>query len=108
MDKKNWMRLNAHAKVIKALAHPSRLFIVEELNKSEQCVCRLSEMIGVDVSTVSRHLSVLKNAGIVNDEKRANQVFYSLRVPCILNFLGCVEAVLEENAREQLALQKMT
>ena len=102
------MRLNAHAKVIKALAHPSRLFIVEELNKGEQCVCRLSEMIGVDVSTVSRHLSVLKNAGIVKGEKRYNQVFYSLRFPCILNFLGCIEVVLEENAREQLALRKIT
>ena len=108
MDKKNWVRLNAHAKVIKALSHPSRLFIVEELNKGEQCVCRLSEMIGVDVSTASRHLSVLKNAGIVKDEKRANQVFYSLRVPCVLNFLGCVEAVLEENAKEHLALQEIT
>ena len=108
MDKKNWVRLNAHAKVIKALSHPSRLFIVEELNKGEQCVCRLSEMIGVDVSTASRHLSVLKNAGIVKDEKRANQVFYSLRVPCALNFLGCIEAVLEENAKEQLELQKIT
>ena len=108
MDNKKWSRLNAHARIIKALAHPSRLFIVEELDKSEQCVCRLSEMIGVDVSTASRHLSVLKNAGIVKDEKRANQVFYSLRVPCVLNFLGCVEAVLEENAKEHLAFQETT
>ena len=108
MDKKNWARLHTHAKVIKALAHPSRLFIVEELNKGEQCVCKLTEMIGADVSTVSRHLLVLKNAGIVKYEKRANQVFYSLRVPCVLNFLGCVEAVLEKNAREQLELKETT
>jgi ArsR family transcriptional regulator len=60
-------------------------------------------MIGADVSTVSKHLSVLKQAGIVLDDKRGNQVFYRLRVPCILNFFGCVESVLESQARSQTA-----
>ena len=59
----------------------------------------LTEKIGADVSTVSKHLSVLKGAGIVRDDKRGVQVFYRLRVPCILNFFGCVEAVLEEVGR---------
>ncbi|MCK4535824.1 MAG: winged helix-turn-helix transcriptional regulator, partial [Desulfuromonadales bacterium] len=76
--------LDARAKVLKAMAHPSRLFIIEELEKGERCVCDLTEQIGVDVSTVSKHLSVLKQAGIVLDDKRGNQVFYRLRVPCIL------------------------
>jgi DNA-binding transcriptional ArsR family regulator len=87
--------LEARVKVLKALAHSSRLFIVEELAKGERCVCELTEMIGADVSTVSKHLSVLKQAGIVIDDKRGNQVFYRLLVPCILNFFGCVESVLE-------------
>ncbi len=82
------------ASVIKALGHPTRLFIVETLEHGEKCVCELTDMIGQDISTVSRHLSVLKNAGIVRDEKRANQVFYSLRTPCILSFLSCIEAVV--------------
>lgn len=94
----------ARAKVLKALAHPSRLYIVEELEKGERCVCDLTEQIGADVSTVSKHLSVLKQAGIVLDEKRGNQVFYQLRVPCILNFFGCVESVLENQAEEHSAL----
>ena len=51
-----------------------------------------------------KHLSVLKNAGIVEDDKRGLQVFYRLRVPCIMNFFGCVENVLQENARRQQAL----
>ncbi len=102
MNKIEWNRLQIQANVIKALAHPSRLFIVKELNKGERCVCELTEMIGSDTSTVSRHLTVLKNAGVVQDEKRGLQVFYSLRVPCILNFLGCVDAVLEANSQEQL------
>jgi len=93
--------MEARAKVMKALAHPTRLFIVEELSRGERCVCELTEKIGADVSTVSKHLSVLKSAGIVHDDKRGVQVFYRLRVPCILNFFGCVEAVIEEVARER-------
>ena len=92
--------MEARAKVMKALAHPTRLFIVDELSRGERCVCDLTEKIGADVSTVSKHLSVLKRAGIVRDDKRGVQVFYRLRVPCILNFFGCVEAVLEEVGRE--------
>jgi ArsR family transcriptional regulator len=87
---------------MKALAHPSRLFIVDELSRGERCVCELTEMIGADVSTVSKHLAVLKQAGVVLDERRGQQVFYRLRVPCILNFFGCVEAVLEESGRATL------
>jgi ArsR family transcriptional regulator len=67
-------------------------------------VCELREEVGADISTVSKHLSVLKNAGIVEDNRRGLQVFYRLRVPCILNFFGCVENVLQENARRQQAL----
>ena len=91
--------LTARAQVLKAMAHPSRLFIIEELDKAERCVCELTDMVGADISTVSKHLSVLKQAGIVQDEKRGNQVFYRLRVPCILNFFGCVESVLESRAQ---------
>lgn len=85
----------ARARVIKAMAHPTRLFMVEELSKGERCVCDLTEMVGADTSTVSRHLSLLKNAGIVDDDKRGTQVFYSLKVPCVLNFFTCVESVLD-------------
>ena len=95
------VHLEHRARVMKALAHPSRLFIVDELSRGERCVCELTEMIGVDVSTVSKHLAVLREAGLVLDERRGVQIFYRLRVPCILNFFGCVEAVLEETARDR-------
>ncbi len=94
-------RVEARATVMKALAHPTRLFIVDQLALGERCVCELTEMVGADVSTVSKHLAVLKKAGVVRDERRGQQVFYRLRVPCILNFFGCVEAVLEEVRRVQ-------
>ena len=96
----------AKARIIKALAHPTRLFIVDELARGERCVCELTEMVGADVSTISKHLSVLRNAGIVQDEKRGSQVFYSLLVPCVLNFFSCVEAVLQSRAREQAELTR--
>jgi ArsR family transcriptional regulator len=94
-------RLEARAAVFRAMGHPTRLFIVEELSRRERCVRELTEMVGADVSTVSKHLSVLKIAGIVEDERRGSQVFYSLLVPCVLNFFSCVESVLEKRAEEQ-------
>ena len=100
MDSKTKTRLEARAKIFKAMAHPSRVLIVEELTEGERCVCDLTEKVGADISTVSKHLSVLKNAGLLLDEKRANQVFYRLRVPCILKFFDCVETVLEDLKKE--------
>ena len=81
------------------MGHPSRLLILEALQDREWCVCELTELVGADQSTVSKHLAVLKAAGVVIDDRRGQQVFYRLKVPCILNFFGCVEAVLEEAAR---------
>ena len=106
MDSKLHARYVARARIIKAMAHPSRLFIVDELSKQERCVHELTEMVGADVSTVSKHLSVLKNAGIVQDEKRGAQVYYSLRVPCVLNFFSCVESVMKSLVEEQISLTK--
>ena len=101
-DARNQARLDARAKIIKAMAHPTRLFIVETLSLSEHCVCELTEMVGADVSTISKHLSVLRGAGIIEDEKRGMQVFYRLKMPCILGFFGCVEKVIRLNAEKQL------
>jgi DNA-binding transcriptional ArsR family regulator len=100
MDRKTLNRLEARANIIKAMAHPTRLFIIEQLSKKEKCVCELTELIGADISTVSKHLSILKNAGIVKDEKRGGtQVWYMLVCPCILEFIGCIESVVKSNAK---------
>jgi ArsR family transcriptional regulator len=104
MDAQVQARMEARARVVKAMAHPTRLFIVDALSRSERCVCELTEMVGADMSTVSKHLAVLRAAGIVSDAKRGSQVFYALRCPCILQFFDCVESVITETAREQLAL----
>lgn len=106
MDAKTKARYEARAKIIKALAHPTRLFIVDELSRGERCVCELTDMIGADMSTVSKHLSLLKGVGIVQDERRGSQIFYTLRVPCVLNFFTCVESVIKTTAEEQLELAR--
>jgi DNA-binding transcriptional ArsR family regulator len=105
VDAKTQAKYEARAKIIKAMAHPTRLFIVDELARSgERCVCELTAMVGVDMSTVSRHLAMLKNAGIVEDRKHGATVYYSLRVRCVLDFLECVESVMKCNAKDQRRL----
>ncbi|HFQ81283.1 MAG TPA: ArsR family transcriptional regulator [Desulfobacterales bacterium] len=102
-DQQRGIRLSARASVIKAMSHPARLLIIEELETRERCVQDLTKIIGIDVSTVSKHLAVLRNAGIVQGEKRGSQVYYSLCIPCITKFLDCVEKVLANKAEENAA-----
>ncbi len=106
MDTRTRARYEARARIIKAMAHPTRLFIVDRLKRGERCVCELTEMVGADISTVSKHLSVLKSAGIVKDRRKGSEVHYSLKCPCILDFFSCVEQVMRDTAKEQLKLIK--
>ncbi|MBN1533168.1 MAG: winged helix-turn-helix transcriptional regulator [Spirochaetes bacterium] len=102
MDNDTVALYEARARILKAMAHPTRLFIIEELQRQERCVNELTGMIGADMSTVSKHLSVLKNAGLVSDERRGASIYYRLRVPCIMDFIDCVETVLKSNADAQM------
>jgi ArsR family transcriptional regulator len=105
MDAEVLARYEARARIIKALAHPARLMIVDELSAhKERCVCELTELVGADMSTVSRHLAQLKVAGIVQDERRGKMTYYRLRVKCLNKFFSCVESVLRSNAEEHAQL----
>jgi len=106
MNARTKARYTARARILKALAHPTRLFIVDQLADGRRCVCELTGMVSADFSTVSKHLAVLKNAGIVDDRKQGNLVYYNLRTPCVLKFLDCVETVIKTNVRRQLQLLK--
>ena len=96
--------LEAKAAVYKALGHPSRLFIVEQLAGGERCVCEFVDALQVDFSTISKHLSVLKQAGIVADRKQGLQVYYSLKTPCILSASSCIETLLRQQLAQQSAM----
>lgn len=84
------------AQVFKALAHPGRLLMLDELSRGERCVCELAALVGSEMPTVSRHLAQLRNAGIVEDEKRGAQVFYRLVTPCVMNLFECVASVRDK------------
>ncbi|MHB1134431.1 MAG: ArsR/SmtB family transcription factor [Chloroflexota bacterium] len=90
------------ATLLKAMAHPSRLAILEVLQEGERCVSEIQATVGSDLSTVSRHLGVLKQAGIVGDRRQGQQVMCYLRLPCVLNFFGCVGGDLGLGATEPL------
>jgi len=94
------------AEVLKALGHPTRLAIVEMLDAGERCVCEINERIEADHSTVSKHLSILKKAGVLSDRKQGLKVYYKLEVPCILNFVNCIVSVIESRTQKELAALK--
>jgi ArsR family transcriptional regulator len=99
-------RFEARARILKALGNPNRLIIIDELSQGEKCVAELTEAVGLDMSTISKHLSVLKSVGLVRDERRGAQVFYTLLAPCVLGFFECVESVMEARIQRQIQLAK--
>jgi len=99
MTVRNDNAMHARAEIFKALGHPARLSMVVALGKGERCVCELQELVGSDMSTVSKHLTVLRSVGLVEADKRGKQVFYSLRLPCTLGFVDCVDNALKERSQ---------
>jgi len=102
MESERRARLEARAAVIKAMSHPTRLLILEELEGGKRCVAELTANSGSDVSTVSKHLAVLRHAGIVQAQREGARVCYTLRVPCVLRFFDCIEAVLRATIEERM------
>ncbi|MBI5866014.1 MAG: winged helix-turn-helix transcriptional regulator [Planctomycetes bacterium] len=96
-------RYEARAAIAKALANPTRLIVLEALDRGEMCVCDLTELVGADQSTVSKHLAILKQAGLVEDRKHGVMVYYKLKVCCLQGFWDCIEAVLAQNLKVQQA-----
>lgn len=96
-------RYEARAGIAKALAHPSRQMMLDALSEREMCVCELTALVGADQSTVSKHLAVLRQAGIVEDRRDGVMMFYRLKVRCLRGFWECVESVLKDNLKRQQA-----
>ncbi len=78
--------------------------ILEALEAREMCVCELTDLVGADQSTVSKHLAVLKQAGLVEDRKDGVMVFYKLKIGCLQGFWDCIETVLAQNLKAQQAV----
>lgn len=97
------MTLQQRTAVFKALGHPARLQMVDALAGGERCVCDLVEVAGLAWSTVSRHLTVLKKAGVLEDEKRGQQVFYRLRLGCLSEMNRCLDGSAGQSPRAAVA-----
>ncbi len=89
------------AKVIKAMAHPVRLMMIEFLKKGDRTFSDVFDLFKLDKSTVSKHLLVLKEAGIVSSKKSGADMIYKLEVPCVTDFFSCVTAVIDSNVKKQ-------
>ncbi len=97
-------RLELRAHMFKALSHPMRLFLLEKLKEKPWCVCELAAEAGIDKSAASKHLTQLKEAGLVGDEKRGTLVEYRLIAPCVLEMAACAEGAVLLNRKRLLGL----
>ena len=101
MKRQTQRHYESRARIAKALAHPSRLLMLDALQEGERCVCELTELVGGDQSTVSKHLALLKQAGLVEDRRQGTLIYYRMKVQCLEGFWRCVESVLKENLKTQ-------
>jgi ArsR family transcriptional regulator len=91
------------AAILKAIAHPSRLLIIDLLREGPKCVNELTEAIGSDVSTVSRHLKTMKDTGLLTSTRDRSCIYYRLEATCIMDFIGCVDRVAVDRVRREMA-----
>lgn len=103
-DTKRRLLYERQADIAKALSHPLRVAVVDFLADGEKCVCDIAEHVGSERSNVSRHLSVMVNSGVLSCRKEGLKVFYWLRTPCVVEFLGCAAQVLRHQAEEHKKL----
>ena len=103
---KKFEAAEVRSKIIKAMAHPVRLMIIEALNGGDKLFSELFTLFNCDKSTVSKHLLVLKNAGIVSAQKKGLDVLYKLETKCIIKFLDCINDVINSSIKKQAACLK--
>ena len=103
IKRKSLQHYESRADIAKALAHPTRLLLLDALQKSEMCVCDLTDLVGADQSTVSKHLAILKNVGLIACRKEGPMSFYRVTCRCLDGFFKCIETVLKANLNAQRA-----
>lgn len=104
LNRKKQLVLKRQAEILKAIAHPLRIAIIEFLKDGQQCVCDIAKYSGSERSNVSRHLSVMVNAGILESRKEGLNVIYKLKTSCVIEFLSCIKKCLREQAKENQKL----
>ena len=97
-DNNKQLLYEKQAEIAKAIAHPLRVAIIHFLKDGEQCVCDIAKYTGSERSNVSRHLSVMVSAGVLEYRKEGLKVIYRLKCKCIIDFFSCVSSVLKQQA----------
>ncbi len=104
MTEQEKIRYEMRSHMFKALSHPMRIFILDKLKERTWCVCELADELGINKSAASKHLSQLKDAGLVDIEKKGTQVEYHLTAPCVLDLALCAEGAVLTNRRKNLGM----
>jgi DNA-binding transcriptional ArsR family regulator len=104
---KKIMVYERQAGVAKAIAHPVRMAVLDYLRGGPQCVCDIAKAVGSERSNVSKQLSIMVSAGVLEYQKQGLQVIYKVRTPCVLRFVDCLTECLKENAKEEQKILKM-
>ena len=100
IDRTKVLLFERQAEVAKAVAHPLRIAVLDFLKDGEKCVCEIAEHIDSERSNVSKHLTLMVRAGVLSCRKDGLKVFYTLKTPCVADFLGCVCRVLKQQAKD--------
>ncbi len=93
----------AKAELLKAIAHPNRIRILEALRKEEVCNCELVPALGLEQSNLSRHLSVLIRAGILTPRKVGVKTYYQVVAPEVYDILDLARQIILRRAKAHLA-----
>jgi len=94
------------ADILKATAHPVRLFILETLTERKLCVKEFADELGFDISTISKHLTQMKKSGLIIDYREGNCVYYQIRCDCVARFLKASKDILLTNIERNKQLLK--
>jgi len=107
LSKEKRLLFKRQAEIVKTIAHPLRIAIVDFLKDGEQCVCDIAEYIGAERSNVSRHLAVMVNAGVLEYRKEGLKVIYRLKTPCIVKCFSCISGCLKQQVKDNEKLLKV-
>jgi len=100
------LREQIRANILKALAHPTRIKILEMLREGEKCVCEMLPFLNLEQPNVSQHLSILRNSGIVEAKKRGPSVFYRLKNEKLAQILALLDQIILEELKENQKILK--
>ena len=92
------------ADIFQALAHPTRIAILENLTRDELSAGALIEKLGMEQANVSQHLAILRSKGLVLNRKSGNQVFYSMRDPIIIEVLNLMRTYFHAHLKEAMSM----